>query len=77
MLFHKMSLTFRNYFKSVLFSFLCVGGRQGIRISEESKTGDVSKKAHIWLNIAQIFGITYSIIKHVEKRLTYETGSVA
>ena len=29
------------------------------------------------LNIAQIFGITNSIMKHVKKRLTYKTGSVA
>ena len=34
-------------------------------------------KGHILLNIAQLFVITCSKIKHVKKRLTYETGSVA
>ena len=75
-LFHIMILKFRKgiYFKSY-FSLLRVVGSQLIRISEESQGGDVSRKGHILLNMAQIFGITYSIIKHVKKRITYETGA--
>ena len=47
-LFHCMSLTFRNgvYFKSY-FALLWVVGRQPIRIYGESKRGYVSRKGHI------------------------------
>ena len=48
-----------------------------MRISEESQRGDVSRKGHILLKLAQVFGLTFSKIMHAKKRLTYETRSVS